>query len=119
ENSQIEIAADFNQAREKLKSQQFHILITDDEIGPKEKGIELLPLHEKNMPSSRLRTFVMLTSHSTPFVIADFILKGGDVIIGRPFTKDAFIKAIDKALKAKDNIGHDEGLLLDVQDALN
>lgn len=118
DNALIEVAADFSQAQEKLAVQSFHILITEDEIGPHNQGIDLLALHEKNMPSTRDRIFLLMTSNPSPFVIADFTLKGGDILLNKPFTRDTFIKAIEKTLKEKSNVTLEEGLLFNIQDAL-
>ncbi len=118
DNKNIEVAADFNQAKERLSHGTINLIISDDEIGEKESGIDLIELHEKNNPVSRTRIFILMTSQASPFLMADFTLRGGDTLISKPFKNDTFIKSLQASLLEKDNVSVEEGTLWDIQDAI-
>lgn len=118
DNGRIEVAADYDRARERLEKGPIHLLITDDELSDQERGISLLDLQMASNPDSRSRIFILMSSHSTPFLMADFVLKGGDCIISKPFKNETLIKTISTVLKEREAIRPEEGLVMDVQDAL-
>lgn len=118
-NTNITVAADFNQAAERLKGKPVNLLIADSEINENKNGIELFPLFVKNNPVSQNRVFVLIASCSTPFLMADFSLKGGDGIIHRPFTNDSFNKAIKSFVDEKEKMLPEDVLTYEIQDALD
>lgn len=118
ENRFVEVAGDFARAKERLTKTPVNMLITDDELSETESGLELLDLHLKNNPNSRNRIFILMTSQTTPFLMADFALKGGDCIINKPFRNETLISSVSNILKEKENIRVEDGLILDVQDAI-
>ena len=118
DNKLIEIASDMQQVKSRLSKDPINILITDSDIGDKEKGLDLIELFEKNNPVSKNRIFILMTGQSTPFLMADFVLKGGDCILNKPFTNDTFIKTIKALINEKENRPIEDTLVLDIQDVL-
>jgi DNA-binding NarL/FixJ family response regulator len=118
DNHFIEIAADYTQASERLSKSPMNILISDDDVSEKYSALDLIPLHAANNENSRDRLFILMSGDQDPFLVSQFILKGGDLIIEKPFTNDVFAKALRKILKLKQSLSADEGLALDIQDAL-
>jgi hypothetical protein len=96
-----------------------NILITEDDIGKDQTGLDLIALFEANNPKSRSRVFVLMTGQTTPFLMADFTYRGGDCIINNPFKNDALIKTLTNILHEKDNLSFEDGLVCDIQDAIN
>jgi DNA-binding response OmpR family regulator len=118
DNKNIEVAASFDQAKERLSQEPVNIIITDDDIGDKETGFDLLHWHEKNNPVSKSRIFVLMSSQATPFLMADFAIKGGDSIINKPFKNETFINTVAALISDKQNISHEVELVQDIQDAV-
>lgn len=119
DNKLIEVAGDFDQARERLsRSPAVNILITDEEIGT-HRGIEFLDLHKKNNPSTQERIFVLMASESSPFLLAEFSLKGGDVVVSKPFTNDTFMTTLTQAIQGKEKLSAEALLSFEIQDAIS
>lgn len=118
ENRFIEVSADFARTVERLKKDPINLLIVDDDIGDEENALELVDLFIQNNPLSRERIFILLSSNATPFLMAEFTLRGGDKIINKPFNNEDIIKSVTSILAEMKNISEEEGLVLDVQDAI-
>ncbi len=59
-----------------------------------------------------------MTGELTPFLEASFAMKGGDLIVKKPFTNAAFTAAIETALNQKASMSPEEEISLDLSDAL-
>lgn len=119
DNHRIEIASDYAQAETRLaKKDVVNILISDDDIGEGGTAINLIHKHEVNNRQSRTRLFVLMSASSSDEFKSEFILRGGDVIVDKPFTNAAFTSAFQLAVEVKNGLGHDEGVAMDVSDAL-
>lgn len=119
DNRAVEIASDFDQALTRLKSRDpVNFIITDDEIGGNHTGLELIPLHENNNPISRKRIFIMLSGEINPFILSNFTVKGGDLLLKKPYTNQAFTASIQELIAKKENFSPDERNAQDVLDAL-
>lgn len=118
DNKLIEIAGDYEQAKTRLSKSPINLLITDDEIGADKKGMDLLELQRQNNPVSKERIFVLMVNESSPFLMADFSLNGGDIMISKPFTNEAFISTLTQAITTKEKLSPNECLALDIHDAV-
>lgn len=117
-NKLIEVSPDFNQAKARLTQGAVDIVITDDEFNETQSGMDLIELHEKNNPISRKRLFILMTSQTSPFFMAEFVLRGGDNIINKPFRNEIFINTIKGLVLDRDKMPEEEGLVFDVLDSL-
>ena len=118
DNHNIEVASDYTQALERLKKSAVNIVVADDDLSETEFGIDIIALHEMNNPVTRTRMFILMSGEITPFLESDFTLRGGDVIIRKPFTNAAFTDAVKEALQKRDSLPKDETVSMDVLDAL-
>lgn len=118
ENKLIDVAADYEQAKLRLSSSPVNLLVTDDEIGKDKKGMDLIDLHRQNNPNSAERIFVLMVNESSPFLMADFSLKCGDILINKPFTNVTFTNTLSQAITTKEKLSPEECLALEIQDAL-
>lgn len=120
DNQKIEVSSDFNQAKERLQKEVVHIVITDDDIGTDGSAIDLIKLHHNNNPSKHSRLIVLMAGGGVGDDYRnDFLKKGGDLVIGKPYTSATFITPFKEILNKKCNLSHDEKVALDVEDALN
>lgn len=118
DNRLIEVAGDFARAKERLVKGHVHLLIADDELSEHERGMDLLDIQIANNQDSKNRIFILMSSLATPFLMADFALKGGDCIISKPFKNDTLIKTISNILKERETMKPEEALVMNVRDAL-
>ncbi len=118
ENQFIDAASDFVQAKERLSKSGVNVVITDEDIGEKFSSIDLLPLHEKNTPRSNDRLFILMAADVSVFFKSEFTLRGGDLIISKPFTNATFTEAFLEIVKIKNAMAPDQKASLDIQDAL-
>lgn len=116
-NNLIDIAGDFHAAKELLGTSPYQIVISDDDM-EKNPEQDLLNLHRLSHPITHERTFFLLVNEITPFLMADFVLKGGDAIITKPFKKDSFLKILRSIMGAKSDRRKDDILFMNVKDAL-
>lgn len=119
DNKLIDMANTFQQAKEKLAQEVINIVITDDDIEGHTKGFEILDMHIRNNKSYKDRLFILMVNEATPFLLSEFILKGGDTVVNKPFKNDTFIKTIKEAIQTKENLSSDEALSFEIQDAIN
>jgi tetratricopeptide (TPR) repeat protein len=118
DNSHIEVAPNFDQAADRIARGPLNILITDDDIGEDEAVDRLLKLHQTANPSAKNRLFVLMCSELTSEQRSNYMFRGVDLIIPKPFTNSTFTEAFLGVVQMKDKLTEDEGLALDVYDAL-
>ena len=115
----IEVASDFEQAKQRLEEQEVvHIIISDNDIGEQSSIIELIPIFFKNNKSGHSRLMVMTAGEVDESFNAEFLSCGGDLIINKPFTTATFIDPFKQILQKKCGLGHDEKMAIDIENAL-
>lgn len=114
----IDVAANMAQVEERLAKGVVNMIITDDEIASEPVADRILNLHIKNNPVSRDRFFLLMVNNPTPFLMADFALKGGDVILNKPFKNETFISTLSKELSDREKAPPDELIFYKIQDAI-
>lgn len=114
----IDVAANMNQVEERLAKGVVNMIISDDEIASEPVADRILDLHIKNNPVSRDRFFILMVNNPTPFLMADFSLKGGDVILNKPFKNETFISTLNKELSEREKASPDEQIFSKIQDAI-
>ena len=117
DNSLIEMAPNLEAAKDRLTRAPINILITDGEIDEK-SGLELLGPHIENNPLVKDRLFVLAADEHSPFLEAEFQLKGGDLILKKPFNNETFISNIQRLLADKTKIHDDIVSLSGIEQAL-
>jgi hypothetical protein len=117
-NNMIEVASDMEQVKDRFTQKPFNIIIADDDIGEHKDLIGLLMLHEQNNPKSSQRLFVLMAGEVTNLFRSEFLMKGGDLIIDKPYTSGTFLTAFKKILDFKEKLTQDDVIALDVEDAL-
>lgn len=116
----IEVAADFQQAKLRLESEEkIHILITDDDIGDNASAIDLISLLESNNQQAHSRLIIMTAGDIDEGYKENFLGLGGDLIIKKPFTTATFVDPFNEVLNKKCGLSHDEKMALDIEDALS
>jgi DNA-binding NarL/FixJ family response regulator len=120
DNQKIEVASDFNQAKERLSKGIVHIVVTDDDIGSEGTAIDLIKLLHENNSSNHSRLIVLMAGGGVGEDFRNLFLKsGGDLVIIKPYTSATFITPFNDIIQKKCNLSHDEKMALDVEDALN
>lgn len=114
----IEVAGNIKQVEERFAKGVVNMIITDDEIESTPVADKILDMHFKNNPSNRDRFFLLMINNPTPFLMADFSLKGGDAIINKPFKNDTMVATLTKHLNEREKATADEMLYYKVADAL-
>lgn len=114
----IEVAANMAQVEERLAKGVVNMIISDDEIASEPVADRILDLHIKNNPVSRDRFFLLMVNNPTPFLMADFSLKGGDVILNKPFKNETFISTLNKELSEREKAPPDALNFSRIQDAI-
>jgi tetratricopeptide (TPR) repeat protein len=118
-NKSIQVASDFQQAKDILEKGRINILVSDEDIGKGHFATDLLELHRKNNPVSDERFFLlMMDSEVTPFILADFILKGGDMSLSKPFKNASFIEILQKLIEKKSNLTPDDKGMHNIEDLI-
>jgi DNA-binding NarL/FixJ family response regulator len=117
DNSLIEMAPNLAAAKDRLTRAPVNILITDAEFD-EVSGLELLAPHIENNPSIKDRVFILVVDENSPFLEAEFMLKGGDLILKKPFNNDTFITNIKRLLTDKTQINEELASLSSVEHAL-
>ncbi|WP_408096617.1 hypothetical protein ACJVC5_16390 [Peredibacter sp. HCB2-198] len=114
----IDVAANISQVEERLAKGVVNMIITDDEIANESVADRILNLHIKNNPVSRERFFLLMVNNPTPFLMADFSLKGGNVILNKPFRNETLISTLHKELSEREKASPDEIIFSKIQDAI-
>ncbi len=78
-------------AREILRKQYPDILFIDNHL-PDGYGVDFLSLIKKDHPNTKI---IMITAHDTGEDKQKAFKQGADYFIGKPFTRDTIIKAVD------------------------
>ena len=81
-------------AEEILRKQYPDILFIDNHL-PDGYGIDFLSLIKRDHPNTKI---IMITAHDTGEDKQKAIKQGVDYFIGKPFTRDTIIKAVDTLL---------------------
>jgi len=116
-NKNVEVASDYLQAKDILLKEPIQILISDEEIGKGHQASDLLELHRKNNPLREERFFIVLMDNEiTPFTLADFTIRGGDMALSKPFKNDNFIKILVSMIEAKGKLSNDDKIMLTIED---
>jgi len=114
----IEVATEYPQAKTMLEQVGFNIVIADDDLG-KYSALDLIELQRKTCKKPHERIFIYLHSgEASPFVTADFLLKGGDLILPKPYKQDVLIKAVSQLVEEKEKIKGDANNAILIEDAL-
>jgi DNA-binding NarL/FixJ family response regulator len=119
DNQRIEVASDFNQAKDRLSKEVVHIVITDDDIGEGGSAIDLIQLHNSNNTAHHSRLMVMMAGAVTEEFRQSFLKAGGDLVINKPYTSATFCTPFNDIILKKCSLSHDEKMALDVEAALN
>ena len=81
-------------AEEILRKQYPDILFIDNHL-PDGYGVDFLSLIKRNHPNTKI---IMITAHDTGDDKQKALKQGADYFIGKPFTRDTIIKAVDRLL---------------------
>lgn len=81
-------------AEEILRKQYPDILFIDNHL-PDGYGVDFLSLIKRDHPNTKI---IMITAHDTGDDKQKALKQGADYFIGKPFTRDTIIKAVDALL---------------------
>ena len=81
-------------AEEILRKQYPDILFIDNHL-PDGYGVDFLSLIKRDHPNTKI---IMITAHDTGDDRQKALKQGADYFIGKPFTRDTIIKAVDALL---------------------
>lgn len=115
----IDVAGNLNQVEERFAKGVVNVIITDDEIESQPVADKILDMHLKNNPDNRERFFLLMINNPTPFLMADFSLKGGDAIINKPFRNETMVSTLNNHLNDREKATEDEVLFHKLTDSLN
>lgn len=118
DNHSIEVASDFALATARLAKTPVNVIISDEDIGEKFSALDLIALHTANNHDSSSRLFILIAGDYSSFLKSDFIIKGGDLIISKPFTNATFTEAFLELIKAKNQMSPEQKTLSSLQDAV-
>ena len=118
DNRLIEASPDFEQACTRLSGDSVNIIISDDEFEDRGQIFELIKMHRKNTPVSAQRLFILTASASHDFFSSEFLMKGGDLIVPKPYTIGSFTEAFNEVVAARAALSRDEKTALSVEDSL-
>jgi CheY-like chemotaxis protein len=118
DNHHIEVASDFSQASARLAAGPVEIVFTDEDLDTMAQTFELLKLHQKNNPDSFNRIFILTATDMSSIHRTDFLMKGGDLVISKPYTIGSFTTSFNDLLKGRAALTKDDKTALAVEDAL-
>lgn len=92
-NIQFEFAGTLAEAGRYLStSHEFSYIFLDNHL-PDGYGISMIPKVKAQQPEAKL---VMITAHDTGIDREDAMRNGADYFVGKPFSKEAILKAIEQ-----------------------
>ena len=118
DNHHIEVASDFAQASARLAGEAVQIVFTDEDLESMAETFDLLKLHQKNNPESFNRLFILTATDMSSSHRTDFMMKGGDLIISKPYTIGSFTSSLNELLQGRAALTKDDKAALAVEDAL-
>jgi CheY-like chemotaxis protein len=118
DNHNIEVASDYGQASSRLSGGPVQIVFSDEDLDTMAETFELLKLHQKNNPETFNRLFILTAGDISSIHRTDFSMKGGDLIISKPYTIGSFTSAFNELLQKRAAMTKDDKVALAVEDAL-
>jgi len=98
EHFDIVVSSSFEEALAAVENASFSLYILDINLGEKRNGIDLLRVF-RSMPEIDWTPALALTAYVLPGDRDHFLAAGFDAYLGKPFSREALLQAVDDALK--------------------
>jgi hypothetical protein len=97
----MEVASEFPQAKAMIEQVGFNVIIVDDDFG-KYSAFDLIEVQRLGVKKPDQRIFIALHSgEPSPYTTSDFLIRGGDLLIAKPFKPDFMMKQLEKLVEVK------------------